>query len=393
MDYESRISLAKARLQRKTTLPKAQSKSILINDCPYCVRYAECSRIIDDDGSHVRQICKIRSNELESVWLNIREDDRPVVKIGDKFGKLTVIIPQKPDNHGNKRWLCKCECGKAKVVRSDNLLTGKTTSCGCDQGKHDKIPASSGRATINNEDVKEQSIASEVLTADLIRTREASEFTSKVGQSVDHSLKMFDKQFVKHEPHFSGKCPDCNGKTYYNDHGFKECRECGLIASDPNWAGVTDRSPLEIEKMDQKYQTLIPQESFGKPPESDLAKFILLEEIEMSDYIDAHNDIEIRRYEIENHECSRYRLATYGAVSFVWEPGSTDRASAMDINLYGVDAFREGDYDAASTFFQRALEIAPDFGRVWLNLAKTYKLLGNLDGYKAAFDMVDKTDW
>lgn len=46
---------------------------------------------------------------------------------GQRFGKLTVI--QRVGNKGSK-WLCKCDCGREKVVYGANLKQGKSTSCG-----------------------------------------------------------------------------------------------------------------------------------------------------------------------------------------------------------------------------------------------------------------------
>jgi hypothetical protein len=56
--------------------------------------------------------------------------------IGKSFDKLTVIkMVEKPDYINSKRrgsfWLCKCECGNEKVVRSTELVRGDTKSCGC----------------------------------------------------------------------------------------------------------------------------------------------------------------------------------------------------------------------------------------------------------------------
>ena len=51
------------------------------------------------------------------------------VNIGDKFGRLTVLSIRK--NGQRKFCTCKCECGIVKEVRSDSLVGGKTTSCGC----------------------------------------------------------------------------------------------------------------------------------------------------------------------------------------------------------------------------------------------------------------------
>ena len=35
------------------------------------------------------------------------------------------------DHRGKHLWLCLCDCGKEKVVVSDNLSSGKSNSCGC----------------------------------------------------------------------------------------------------------------------------------------------------------------------------------------------------------------------------------------------------------------------
>lgn len=285
-DYEGRLELATTRLQKKIHIGKGQSKAILINDCPYCDQYAACSRIIMDDGKHVEQICKIRSNDLESVWLNIREDDRPAVKMGDKYGKLTVIIPQKPDEYGHPRWLCKCECGKGKIVRGASLLNGDTSSCGCDQGKHNKMSSSCRRRTIRYEDVKEQTINSEVLSAGLIKHREVSQYVCKTNQSVDHLRALVDEDRQKHELHFKGQCPECSEPTFCNDHGEQQCSSCGLIASEPAPEGTACYSPEEIAKMEHLYKDLRPQESFGQSPDKALQKLMLLDEIAMSDHID-----------------------------------------------------------------------------------------------------------
>ena len=50
---------------------------------------------------------------------------------GQKFGKLTVIKPVGKNQKGNYLWECECACGNTSIVRSSNLLTGDTKSCGC----------------------------------------------------------------------------------------------------------------------------------------------------------------------------------------------------------------------------------------------------------------------
>lgn len=47
-----------------------------------------------------------------------------------RFGRLVVIADAGPGNRG-WLWLCKCDCGTAKTIRSASLLCGRTRSCGC----------------------------------------------------------------------------------------------------------------------------------------------------------------------------------------------------------------------------------------------------------------------
>lgn len=50
--------------------------------------------------------------------------------IGKKFGRLSVIGI---DDRGTRKtyWVCQCDCGNIKTVRSDSLQSGAIKSCGC----------------------------------------------------------------------------------------------------------------------------------------------------------------------------------------------------------------------------------------------------------------------
>jgi hypothetical protein len=48
---------------------------------------------------------------------------------GQKFGRL-IVLRREPGLEP-ARWLCRCDCGREKVVRGMLLRLGKTTSCGC----------------------------------------------------------------------------------------------------------------------------------------------------------------------------------------------------------------------------------------------------------------------
>jgi hypothetical protein len=49
---------------------------------------------------------------------------------GQRFGRL-VVVAQDGKIETFTAWLCKCDCGKQRRVRSALLLNGSTKSCGC----------------------------------------------------------------------------------------------------------------------------------------------------------------------------------------------------------------------------------------------------------------------
>jgi hypothetical protein len=75
---------------------------------------------------------------------------------GQKFGRLTVIRREPNDKWENTRWLCKCSCGKSKIILVTSLTSGATKSCGCLQKeiigniRRLKSGLSTIRAIINN---------------------------------------------------------------------------------------------------------------------------------------------------------------------------------------------------------------------------------------------------
>lgn len=50
---------------------------------------------------------------------------------GQRFGRLTVIANVGSNKHGQRLWLCKCDCGNEITTLSSCLARGATTSCGC----------------------------------------------------------------------------------------------------------------------------------------------------------------------------------------------------------------------------------------------------------------------
>jgi hypothetical protein len=58
---------------------------------------------------------------------------------GKRFGKLTVISFDREKTKRKAYWICKCECGNIKSVRSDSLQENKVLSCGCIKKEQDRI--------------------------------------------------------------------------------------------------------------------------------------------------------------------------------------------------------------------------------------------------------------
>src|ERR1035437_9871186 len=50
---------------------------------------------------------------------------------GQRFGFWVVKKRGKNSKSDHTQWLCKCECGAEKLVTSNSLRSGNSTSCGC----------------------------------------------------------------------------------------------------------------------------------------------------------------------------------------------------------------------------------------------------------------------
>lgn len=53
--------------------------------------------------------------------------------IGEKFGRLTVLgaVHRGQGRAGRYEWICRCDCGKMRIVKQHALKSGHTQSCGC----------------------------------------------------------------------------------------------------------------------------------------------------------------------------------------------------------------------------------------------------------------------
>ena len=49
---------------------------------------------------------------------------------GQKYYRL-IVLESAPAVNGRSAWKCKCDCGIIKIVKTDDLRSGDTKSCGC----------------------------------------------------------------------------------------------------------------------------------------------------------------------------------------------------------------------------------------------------------------------
>lgn len=64
---------------------------------------------------------------------------------GEIYGQLTVLRFAGQNKQHVSLWVCRCSCGKEKVISSMGLRSGKTTSCGC----HKAAVLAAGRSALH----------------------------------------------------------------------------------------------------------------------------------------------------------------------------------------------------------------------------------------------------
>lgn len=82
-----------------------------------------------------------------------RKRSQALVKneVGHRYGKLTVLAPALSTGHG-ARWVCKCDCGNTITTEGWKLRRGTIASCGCTWKRADVKPGQRfGRLTVLRE--------------------------------------------------------------------------------------------------------------------------------------------------------------------------------------------------------------------------------------------------
>lgn len=68
--------------------------------------------------------------------------NKPKDMTGEKHGRFTVIKYVGSGNNGKSLWLCRCECGKEKVIARTDILRGRSR-CECQILQSEKCSPSS----------------------------------------------------------------------------------------------------------------------------------------------------------------------------------------------------------------------------------------------------------
>lgn len=121
-------------LERDISKPSGHQKSV------YWLCKCDCGNIISTTSYHLisGNTCSCGCLQKERTSEACRLD-----LTNQKYGKLTVIKPAESikEKSGTVRsaWLCKCDCGKEVIVKTINLRSGDTKSCGCLYSKGEYI--------------------------------------------------------------------------------------------------------------------------------------------------------------------------------------------------------------------------------------------------------------
>lgn len=237
-DYSNKISRLKAHYVTDKNLKKAQSKAILNNDCPFCEFEWDCYE--RSMYSFDARLCMKRSSETLRVWL-YTSDKQPKIELGKTYGILNVIKFDHKDKKGNLYYSCKCQCGRKVVVRSSDILGGKTTSCGCLSGKRNKMQSfrgikvsKCGNSDYINELTKSYGKSVKVgsnVNPDHTRHVVTTEYHSKVGCKVDTLVKVEDAEAPENTYYYydDSRCEFCGGLIRTNGRAEQECEDCHMI--------------------------------------------------------------------------------------------------------------------------------------------------------------------
>lgn len=173
-------------------------------------------------------------------------------EIGNHYGKLTVVSFSHVKNE-NAHWLCICECGTVITTAGRNLRRGRSTSCGCQKGKHckDEIGNRYGKLVVTNragskfENAHWQCICdcgnTTIVSGSALRkenTKSCGCIKPRNPNSQWHKYKSNRIRKIKQNEEHTNHCESLVGRSFdnykllsYENHTFTAACECGKIAT------------------------------------------------------------------------------------------------------------------------------------------------------------------
>lgn len=219
-------------------LSKGQSQAMIKEVCPWCEYREFCGDVVCRQKKNISLIkCHLRSWDLTTVWVRV-SDDRPEVKIGDRYGKLVVVNrrhyiakPFWPDKLSY--WVCRCDCGNITIARGDKLVSGMKRSCGSNQCRYNNDISShtgGGKESILGKNKKSRYSIGSDINPDKTRHKYPSEHHSRIGCKIETLIEIKDpKTNKKTKTWVTKRCDECGGIIRYDRH-YAVCEKCGLVS-------------------------------------------------------------------------------------------------------------------------------------------------------------------
>lgn len=151
---------------------------------------------------------------------------------GKKFGMLTAlkIVSQGKFGASNyARWLCRCDCGVEKILRSNSLTQGEVHSCGCikDNGPKHKYRLDSVRSMSRTRAAKRRALNAlsfgvftpdEITRLYLLQRGKCANCGVSLGDDFhrDHKVAL-SKGGCNDISNIELLCPSCNNKKHAKD--------------------------------------------------------------------------------------------------------------------------------------------------------------------------------
>lgn len=180
--------------------------------------------------------------------------------IGQRFGKL-VVREREKNTHGNTMWRCLCDCGNETIVSGSNLQTGHIKSCGCTKKLGDMTGQRFDKLVIlkrveNNKNGKacflckcdcgkEKVVTYEYLRKPGIRSCGCASYEDLSGQKFGKLTALGrDESDKRHSARWRCKC-DCGNETVVPAHALRSghVRSCGCLQ-----VGEDSRTSRESKK-------------------------------------------------------------------------------------------------------------------------------------------------